>query len=256
MTRRTSIPEKDWFEWHEQQTDPASTPARRLAAVQNALRQVIDQLPPGPFVVVSLCAGQAADILGVLDGHPRRDDADITLVELDPRNVGFALAHARDADVRRVRAVTGDAGLSDSLVGVPRAQVLLLIGMVTHITEEDFARLIGELPRICARDAIVVWNRRLHLDTLASTRRARRAFKRAGFDPVRLDAASEHDREVRVFAERFTGAPQPFQPGVRYFTFAWSPHPRRMLRRIDDRATRLLRSARGARERRTTTPGS
>jgi hypothetical protein len=44
----------------------------------------------GEVRLISLCAGQGRDLIGVLTGHPRRDDVRARLVELDERNVVLA----------------------------------------------------------------------------------------------------------------------------------------------------------------------
>jgi hypothetical protein len=58
--------ERDWYEWHETYEDADSTLARRLSVIQAWLRQAPDQLPAGPVRLISVVAGQARDIEGVL----------------------------------------------------------------------------------------------------------------------------------------------------------------------------------------------
>ncbi len=236
-----AIPEVDWFEWHQVYTHPESRASRRLAAVQHVLHEALDELPPGPFGVISLCAGQGDDILGVLAGHDRRADARVTMVEVDPRNVRQALERALGADIPHVRGVAADAGNSDSLAGAPRASLVILAGMTAHISTADFARLIGWLPRICDTGAIVVWNQRSDLGTAWSIREARGAFRRAAFHDARLESPAKG--RFRVFAHRFAGAPQPFEPGVRLFTFVASPLRPSLWRRCRRAAARGKRAA-------------
>jgi len=197
-------------------------------------------MPPGPFTAISLCAGQGHDILGVLAEHPRRGDAEVTLVEIDRRNVELALKRARDAGIRNVRGVAADAGISDSLAGVPRASLVIMAGMRAHVSTADFARVIGWLPCICSAGAIVVWNRRLDLQTAWSVWRDRRAFAGAEFVDACLESPSRG--KFRVFARRFAGAPQPFQSGVRLFTFLPSPLRPPIWRRCKSVAARCKRA--------------
>ena len=58
--------------------------ARRLATVQGMIGAALDSAPPGPISLISLCAGDGRDVLGVLPGHPRCADVRGRLVELDP----------------------------------------------------------------------------------------------------------------------------------------------------------------------------
>ena len=57
---------KDWAAWHGRYDDPALSLSRRLGAVQARIRDALDQAGPGRIRLVSLCAGDGRDVLGVL----------------------------------------------------------------------------------------------------------------------------------------------------------------------------------------------
>ena len=63
---------RDYLKWHERYDDPESDLAWRLSVVRGFLRDALDR-HPGPVRVLSVCAGDGRDILGVLS---ERDDAD------------------------------------------------------------------------------------------------------------------------------------------------------------------------------------
>jgi hypothetical protein len=86
-----------------------------LRMVQTQIRAALDRGPAGPLRVISLCAGQGRDPLGVLADHPRRDDVRARLVELDARNTALAEERVRAAGLRRVEVVTADAGSHRSI---------------------------------------------------------------------------------------------------------------------------------------------
>ena len=91
--------QRDWVEWHRDYDDPGSLLSRRVELVQGHLRGELERAPAGDVRLISLCAGQGRDVIGVLTGHPRRDDVRARLVELDERNVALA----RQAASRRCR---------------------------------------------------------------------------------------------------------------------------------------------------------
>src|ERR1700761_2848223 len=100
---------RDWAEWHRDYDDPDSLLSRRGKLVQGHLRAELDRAPAGDVRLISLCAGQGRDVIGVLTGHPRRDDVRARLVELDERNVALARQAAQAAgldggEVREARA--------------------------------------------------------------------------------------------------------------------------------------------------------
>jgi hypothetical protein len=77
---------KDWVAWHGAYEDPSSSLSARLRRVRYHLSGALDRAPAGPVSVVSLCAGQGRDVIGVLPGHPRRDDVRAVLIEADATN--------------------------------------------------------------------------------------------------------------------------------------------------------------------------
>jgi len=66
---------RDWVAWHREYEDPSSSLSARLRRVRYHLSGAIDRAPAGPVSVVSLCAGQGRDVIGVLPGHPGRGQA-------------------------------------------------------------------------------------------------------------------------------------------------------------------------------------
>ena len=58
--------------------------------MQGHLRAELDHAPAGDMRLISLCAGQGRDVIGVLAGHPRRGGVRARLVVLDEHNFAFA----------------------------------------------------------------------------------------------------------------------------------------------------------------------
>src|SRR5690349_7252807 len=84
----------DWHEWHRAYDQPESPLARRLAGVQERFAAALDDAPPGEVAIVSMCAGEGRDVLGVLASHRRRGDVHGRLVEIDEELVATARSHA------------------------------------------------------------------------------------------------------------------------------------------------------------------
>jgi hypothetical protein len=156
----------DWYAWHRTYDVPGSIMQRRLTSVRGHLRDALDQLPPGPIRLISICAGQSRDITGALEGHPRATDVSGRLVELDPRNNEVA-EHALAAigAGARIEVVTGDASTTDAYFGVAPAHIVLVCGVFGNISDADIERTIGLLPSLGADGARVIWTRgRLETD--------------------------------------------------------------------------------------------
>ncbi len=74
---------RDYDAWHNRYDDPDSDLSWRLRTVQRYIIGAVDR-SSGPLTILSNCAGDGRDLLGVL---ARRDDAHrfrLTLIELHP----------------------------------------------------------------------------------------------------------------------------------------------------------------------------
>ena len=96
---------RDWVEWHQAHADPALGLSARLRCVRRHLSRAIDQAAAGRVQLVSLCAGQGHDVIGVLETHPRRDEVIAVLVEAGPRNAELARHRAAAAGLECVEGV-------------------------------------------------------------------------------------------------------------------------------------------------------
>jgi len=177
---------QDWVAWHEQYDDPASRLRVRLAQVQQHLAAALDRAPAGPVRLLSLCAGQGRDVLGVLPGHRRRDDVTAVLVEADPDNAGRARRDAAAAGLSGVEVRAADASLVASFADALPADVLLLCGIFGNVRADEIERTVAAAPALCASGATVIWTRHRRPPDL--TPQVRGWFTAAGFEELAFDA--------------------------------------------------------------------
>ena len=207
---------RDYLQWHDAYEQPGSSLHRRLQIVIRLIRRAFDELPPGPIRVVSLCAGQGADLLGAADGHPRAQDLAGRLVELDPSNV--ERAHARIDALglgERLQIVEGDAAASDAYAGAVPADLVLACGIFGNISDRDIERTIRFLPSLCAPGAWVLWTRHPRDEELFE--RLQRWLVEVGLQPIEVAVAD--DTTYGVGANRLAVDPPPFRAGEHLFTF-------------------------------------
>jgi predicted enzyme related to lactoylglutathione lyase len=205
---------RDWAAWHRGYDEPDSTIARRLVAVQGRIRDAVTSRPAGPIRVVSMCAGEARDLVGALDGHPRRADVVGRLVELEPGLAGAALAAAAAVGLTGLEALVADAGCTDSYVGAVPADLVLACGIFGNLTDADIERAVAHLPSLCAPDAVVIWTRHRRPPDLAPV--ICHWLARSGFV---LEWLSDPGESYGVGVHRFVGEPVELRPGKRIFTF-------------------------------------
>ena len=176
----------DWHAWHAAYQDPSSPLSVRLRCVMRHLSAAIDQVPAGPVRLVSLCAGQGRDVLGVLPDHPRRPDVHAVLVETDERNAEVARGAAAHAGLSQVTVRVADASAVASFADALPADVLLLCGIFGNISDADIKHTIDAAPALCAPGATVIWTRHRRPPDL--TPQVRGWFTGNGFDEVAFDA--------------------------------------------------------------------
>ncbi len=205
----------DWAEWHRGYDDPGSPLSRRGELVQRHLRAELDQAPDRDIRLVSLCAGQGRDVIGVLAEHPRRDDVRVRLVELDERNLVAARQAAQAARLDGVEMLQADAGTTDACADAVPAQVVMVCGVFGNITDSDIQTTVAALPSLCTPDALVLWTR--HRMPPDMTPAIRSWFEEAGFGEEAFDISD--DGFMSVGAHRLTGEPATLVLGQRLFTF-------------------------------------
>ena len=218
---------RDWARWHDDYDNPSSSLSTRLAIVQAHLADAITAAPPGQVRLVSLCAGQGHDVLGVLPGHPRRDDVAAVLVELEPRNVRLAAARAVQAGLAGIEVREADAGLIASYADELPADVLLLCGIFGNVSDGDIRRTVANVPALCAPGGTVIWTR--HRRPPDATLLIRESLAAAGFDEVAFEAPETGSTLVGVGVHRRPADPAghlltAIRPDARLFSFTEAEH--------------------------------
>lgn len=205
---------RDYLDWHDDYERPGSHLHRRLQVVIRLIRGALDELSTGPVRIVSLCAGQGADVLGAADGHPRAGDLVGRLVELDPRNAARARERIAEQGLD-LEVVEGDAASSDLYDGAVPADLVLACGIFGNIGEADIERTIRFLPCLCAPGAWVIWTR--HPRDAGLFDRLQGWLVDVGLEPI--EVVVDEEQHWAVGAHRLVAAPRPFEPGEHLFTF-------------------------------------
>jgi len=207
---------KDWVAWHAAYDDPSSSLSTRLRLVRGHLSRALDEAPAGPVRLVSLCAGQGLDVLGVLPEHPRGRDVSVVLVEFDPHNAALARQGADEAGLSQVEVRAADASRVDNYADALPTDVLLLCGIFGNVSEGDIQRTAQTAPALCAAGATVIWTRHRRPPDL--TPRIREWFRTSGFEEVAFDTP-DTEALTGVGVGRLATAPQTGLPHGPLFTF-------------------------------------
>ncbi len=214
---------KDWHAWHAPYDEAGSSLSVRLALVQSHIRQALDAAPPGEIAVVSLCAGQGRDLLGVIEHHARASDVRALLVELDEQNAADARARAAEIGMAdRVEVLRADAAVTDHYLGSTPAHLVICCGVFGNISDADVASVVRSLTAFLARDGVVIWTRHRRSPDLTGS--IRQWFADAGYDEIAF-TAPEHLGFVGVGAARWRGEPGTIVAGERLFEWREDPLP-------------------------------
>jgi predicted RNA methylase len=207
---------KDWAAWHSAYDDPSSPLSIRLRCVQSHLSDAIDQAPAGRVQLVSLCAGQGRDVIGVLARHHRCGDVCAVLVESDPRNVAMARQAASGRGLSQVEIRCADASLVDGFADALPADVLLLCGIFGNVSDRDIQRTVQAAAALCREGATVIWTRHRRPPDLTPQLRA--WFADSGFQEIAFDAP-DTSTMIGVGAHRLSHPSAAGPPSQRLFTF-------------------------------------
>jgi hypothetical protein len=178
-------PTTDWLEWHQAYDDPDSVVSRRLVLVRAAIARALDAAGPGPIRLLSICAGDGRDVLGVLGHHARARDVSATLVELHPDLGDAARATALAQGLDQVRCETGDAGLAQWYEGARPIDVLVACGVFGNVSNDDLLHTVRAFGVVVAPGGHVIWTR--HRIPPDQTPTIRRWFGEAGFEEVSFE---------------------------------------------------------------------
>lgn len=215
MARSQSMDGRNWQAWHDPYTDPSSPLSRRLRLIQQHIATWLDERPDREVAIVSVCAGQGHDLLGVLTARPDSARVRATLVELDEGNVAVAREAVSAAHLNHVEVVCADAGLPEVYLGTVPADLVLLAGIFGNISDADVQRTVTALPQLCAPGATIVWTRSRRRPDL--TPQLRHWFGLTGFVEEAFDAPD--DVLFSVGVHRLVDAPHPLRVERRLFQF-------------------------------------
>jgi hypothetical protein len=205
----------DWLAWHEPYRDPSSPLSRRLEIVQQHIARWLDERAGAPVTVVSACAGQGHDVIGVLRHRADAHRVHATLLEYDERNVRAARAAAVQAGLAGVDVHRADAGDPASYHGIVPADLVLIAGVFGNISEADIRATVAALPQLCGPAATVIWTRTRRPPDLTGALRG--WFRDAGFTELAFTAP--RDVLFSVGVHRLTGVPRPLSHSGHLFRF-------------------------------------
>ncbi len=204
----------NWAEWHDAYARPGSGLRDRLAAVRAQIERHLDATAPDPVRVVSACAGDGRDLLGVLSGRTDANRVTALLVEYD---AGLAATAREVADglAATIEVRQADAARSDVYAHAVPADLVLLCGIFGNISDADVRATVEAAPELCAPGAEVIWTR--HRNDPDLTPAIRGWFADSGFEELAFVAPEGEHWSVGV--HRLVAEPRPLEPGRRWFTF-------------------------------------
>ncbi len=196
--------------------------------IQSEIDTWLDLTSPGPVTVLSVCAGDARDLLGVLAGRHDAQRVTATLVELDPALAEEARSAVAASRLTGITVLCADAGDPATYANVPRADLVLLCGVLGNIDDTDVERTIGAVRSWCADGARVIWTRARRDPDL--TPAIRSWFEDNGFEAVAYHAIPEGLAAVGVAelvstvgpVTATTASPATSRTATRIFTFGGS----------------------------------
>jgi hypothetical protein len=205
---------RDWTRWHDDYE--RDTPLRRrLEIVKQHISDVLRSRAGRGLAVLSICSGDGRDVLEALAEESVGGRVRGRLIESDSMLADRARRTASKASLTEIEVVVADAGTTSAYKGAVPANLVLVCGVFGNIADTDVERTIRALPMLCAEGAIVIWTRHRRPPDLTPAIRA--WFREAGF--VEIAFQTVPDSVASVGVGRLARPPDPFEGGVRLFTF-------------------------------------
>jgi hypothetical protein len=214
--RLRRIRSRSWTGW------PAEAYTRerfqqRLLAVQQQLRTNLDEAAAGPVKLISLCAGDGRDVVGVLETHERRSDVSAWLVELDHQSVSAGIRQASIAGLEAsVHFVNADATDCRTYQRMAPADIVLACGVWGHVPAHERASLVCALAGLCKARGVVTWTRGV---SAGITRLNEIEFLFARPKWERVHTTITADKKWAVATYRYAGPPVELLQTGRIFNF-------------------------------------
>lgn len=197
----------DWLAWHREYAEPDSPLSRRRRVVQRYLGASLAALAQAdePIRILSMCAGDGADVLGVL-AAPGIARVQALLVELDPDLTERARREVDRLGITGVQVRTADAGCTSNYAELAPAHITLACGVFGNIDEAGVRRTVEALPGLLRPAGRVIWTRAKGADLAAdASQRIRQLFAECGF--TELDFTVPEDAQFRVGLYRMDREP-------------------------------------------------
>lgn len=201
-------PEKAYKKDHYQQ---------RLLAVQKHLAECLDIAPPGSVRIISICAGDGRDVIGVLGSHQRRKDVSAWLVELNRKSVAAGVRHTISAGLENaVNFLNEDATLYLTYKNITPSDILLLCGVWGHVPTDERVQLVGAIASLCKPGSTVTWTRGVSKG-MARLHEIQSLFSGSSWESVCVSLTS--DKNWAVATHRYCGPPKELPESERLFHF-------------------------------------
>lgn len=178
---------------------------QRLLAVQDHLAAALNAAPAGPVNLISICAGDGRDVIGVLQSHSRRGDVTSWLVEQDGQSVADGFEHAARAGLQNsIHFVHGDATVYETYADIAPANVVLLCGVWGHVPISERPDLVRALAAVCRPTGSVVWTRGVSKG-IRRLHEIQAQFAKPAWEQVRVSVVG--NGHWAIATQRFNGPP-------------------------------------------------
>ncbi|MBD2629791.1 class I SAM-dependent methyltransferase family protein [Trichormus variabilis] len=212
---------KDWLEWHDLYNTEAKL-QQRLKIVREYISYSLDNSPSGIIRIVSVCAGDGRDLLGILANHPRTEDVYARLVEINPQLVERGRATIESLDLtKQIEFINGDATAAANYVGVVPADIVIVCGIFGNLADEnELNRLLENLSFLSKKGAFILWTRG-HSNGIAYSETVRKYFREFGFEEVNFQLTATGDMGVGI--HRYLGENLAVPKEQQLFVFSGVP---------------------------------
>ena len=156
--RQRCIKEQTIENWHLNHNDMNSTPYKRNKDEQNLIKTCLNSIKNN-VNIISICSGQARDILPILAGKKDNNKINTYLIDTDLECLEYADNYAKENKIPNVHLINKNAGLRETYNDIPQADIIIICGVFGHLSLLDIKSTISFIKHLLNENGFVIWSR-------------------------------------------------------------------------------------------------
>ena len=146
-----------WTEWHNDfYNNSESDIYKRNEIVKDFITEYLKE-NDRDLNIISVCSGQARDILPTLVGNKNKNN--VYLIDTEQECLDYARKYAEDNNIQNVHYLNENATILTTYENIPKADLLIFCGALTTVHNDVIGHIANSFKYILKDGGEVIWSR-------------------------------------------------------------------------------------------------